>query len=424
MSVSYRKNIVCGTLAAVLFSGIAMAEPKIEVLHYWTSGGEEKAKNELQKQFQAGGGTWTDTKVAGGGGDAETAALRAGIAAGDPPGAAQIKGPTIHEYAELGALDTIDDVAKAENWDAVLPPQIKELVTYQGHYVGAPVNIHRINWVWMNPAALKKAGVEAPQNWDQFFAAADKLKAAGIIPMVHPGGGENWDGMLFEPVLLSTCGGEVYKKAFVDLDDATLRGDCMKKSFDLFRKLSQVIKATDKNYVGRPWNEGTQMVMKGQAAMQIMGDWAKGEFSAAGLKPGTDFICQPVWPGSGFILNSDSFGFFNSPNSKVSNEEGKKLLAKLIMDKSFQETFNLYKGSIPARTDVPRDKFDSCAIQSMDDLNAAVKANSLVPTLAHQVAVKDAIRGPAISALSKFFQSDQSTEEGVKALADGIASAK
>src|SRR5258708_3801993 len=101
-----------------------------------------------------------------------------------------MKGPTIKDWAGQGALNDIDDVAKSENWNNLLPPLLKDVVTYEDKYVAAPVNIHRINWIWANPQVLEKAGVVMPTTWDEFNAAADKLKAAGITPLAH--GGQPW----------------------------------------------------------------------------------------------------------------------------------------------------------------------------------------------------------------------------------------
>ena len=60
-----------------------------------------------------------------------------------------------------------------------------------------------------------------------------------------------------------------------------------------------------RGFSGRDWNLATSMVMNGEAAFQIMGDWAKGEFLAGGKVPGEDFLCAPA-PGNAFILNTDS----------------------------------------------------------------------------------------------------------------------
>ena len=127
-----RKNrTLAQALVAVIVSAVlplaAFAAPTVEVLHWWTSGGESKAVQSLMQEFSDNGGTWTDMPVAGGGGDAAMTTLKARVLAGDPPTAVQLKGPSIQEWAEEGALAYLDDVGQAEGWDDVLPPQIAAL---------------------------------------------------------------------------------------------------------------------------------------------------------------------------------------------------------------------------------------------------------------------------------------------------------
>jgi glucose/mannose transport system substrate-binding protein len=337
--------------------------------------------------------------------------------AGDPPAAVQLKGPGIQEWAKEGALNDVDDVAVKENWDSVLPPALAGIMKYDGKYVAAPVNIHRVDWIWANPTVLAKVGASMPATWDEFNATADKLKAAGITPLAH--GGQPWqDATLFEVVVLGVGGPGFYQKSLVQLDETALTSDTMVKSFDQLRKLRGYV---DPSFSGRDWNLATAMVMNGEAAFQIMGDWAKGEFLAAGKKPGTDFLCGPA-PGGGYILNSDSFTFFKV--SGADRLKGQKVLASEIMSPSFQEIFNLAKGSIPARIDVPMDKFDSCALKSHEDLAAAMKANSLVPSMAHEMAIPRTIRGEFLDVVTNFFNSDMSSADAVKALAEGVKRAQ
>ncbi|NBC95479.1 MAG: extracellular solute-binding protein [Deinococcus-Thermus bacterium] len=409
-----------GALAAALlaspFAAPVQAQGTVEVLHWWTSGGEAKAVGELKSAFEAEGGTWIDSPIAGGGGDAAMTALRARVVAGNPPTAVQLKGPGIQEWAEQGALRDVQDVADAEDWDAVLPPVLAEIMKYEGEYVAAPVNIHRVDWIWANPEALETAGVEAmPTTWEEFNAAAEKLQAAGIVPLAH--GGQPWqDATVFETIVLS-MGADFYRDALVNLDDAALRSDTMIAAFDQLRTLRGYV---DPNFPGRDWNLATAMVIRGEAGFQIMGDWAKGEFLAAGKVPGEDFLCAST-PGDGYILNADSFTFFD-----VSGEaqiEGQKLLASKIMSPEFQETFNLAKGSIPARTDVPLDAFDSCAQKSHEDLLAARDGGTLVPSMAHEMAIPRSIRGEFLDLVTQFFNSDMSSEEAANRLADAVARA-
>nr|WP_162901744.1 ABC transporter substrate-binding protein [Breoghania sp. L-A4] len=414
----FRKLMMASAVAAMILPGAARADGTVEVLHWWTSGGEAKAVGELKKAFEAQGGTWIDSPIAGGGGDAAMTALRARVVAGNPPTAVQLKGPGIQEWAQQGALNDVEAVAETETWDAVLPPVLASIMKYEGKYVAAPVNIHRVDWMWANPEVLAKVGVtELPATWDEFNAVADKLMAAGITPLAH--GGQPWqDATVFEDVVLGVGGADFYRKALVELDQDALTSDTMVKSFDQLRKMRGYV---DPNFSGRDWNLATAMVMKGEAAFQIMGDWAKGEFLAAGKVPGKDFICAPT-PGKGFVLNSDSFTFFKVQGED--NLKGQQVLASLIMSPEFQETFNLAKGSIPARTDVSLDKFDVCAVKSHDDLLAAIKADTLVPSMAHEMAIPRSVRGEILDLVTNFFNSDMSSQDAATDLAAAVKRAQ
>lgn len=405
-------------LAAGMTAGPAMAGGEAEVLHWWTSGGEAKALKVLKDDFAKNGGTWKDMPVAGGGGDAAMVTLKARIVSGDPPTAAQIKGPTIQEYDDEGVVGpyNIHAVASAENWDALLSPQVANHMKCDGFtkYCAAPVNIHRIDWFWANKKVLDANGLKMPTSWDEFNAAAKKLKAAGIIPLAH--GGQPWqDATVFEAVALGIGGNEFYQKAIVDLDMNALGGSTMVKVFDQMRILQGF---TDEGMPGRDWNVATGMVMNGKAAFQIMGDWAKGEFANAGLKPGEDYYCLPTPSNHGYLYNVDSFIFFSvKGKNKI---EGQKLLASLMMGKNFQKVFNLYKGSIPARLDVPMDEFDLCAKGSAADLNYSAMTGGLLPSFAHGMALKLAQKGAIQDVVTEHFNSDMSSQEAASRLVRAV----
>jgi glucose/mannose transport system substrate-binding protein len=405
-------TLACG-IGLLAGSAPAVAGGTVEVLHWWTSGGEAKAVGELKSSFEAQGGEWIDSPIAGGGGDPAMTALRARVVAGNPPSAVQLKGPGIQEWAREGGVADVDEVALTEGWDEVLPPVLAEIMKYEGKYVAAPVNIHRVDWLWANPELLARVGADVPTTWGEFNATAEKLKAAGITPLAH--GGQPWqDATVFEVVALGLGGADFYRKALAELDPEALQSDTMVAVFDQMRTLRGYV---DEGFPGRDWNLATSMVMNGEAAFQIMGDWAKGEFLAAGKVPGEDFLCAPA-PGNAFILNSDSFVMF-----KVQGEdwvEGQKVLASLIMSPGFQETFNLAKGSIPARIDVPLDAFDLCAQKSHEDLTVAMAANTLVPSMAHEMAIPRSIRGEIMDVVTEHFNTDMSSQDAVQRLVDAI----
>jgi len=145
-------------LSAALAASAAMAAPQVEVLHYWTSGGEAKSIAELKKMMEAKGVVWKDFAVAGGAGENAATALKARVIAGSAPTAAQIKGPSIQEWGQEGVLANIDAAATEGKWDSLLPSVVSNVMKYKGHYVAVPVNVHRVNWLWINPQVLAKAG--------------------------------------------------------------------------------------------------------------------------------------------------------------------------------------------------------------------------------------------------------------------------
>lgn len=400
-------------VALVVATGASFAG-EVEVLHWWTSGGEAKSVAELKKIMEAKGDTWKDFAVAGGGGDAAMTVLKSRVVAGNPPAAAQIKGPAIQEWAREGVLANLDATAKAEKWDSLLPKSVADIMKYKGNYVAAPVNVHRVNWMWASAEVLKKAGVAgAPKTWDEFFAAADKVKKAGMIALAH--GGQNWqDFTTFEDVVLGVGGAKFYEDALVKLDQKALTSPTMTKSLETFRKIKSY---TDPGSPGRDWNLATAMVIDGRAAFQFMGDWAKGEFTAANKVPGKDYICAAA-PGTGnaYTFNVDSFAMFKLKDAGAQKAQAD--LASSIMGTQFQEVFNLNKGSIPVRLGMDMSKFDDCAKTSSKDFVATSKTGSLLPSIAHGMAVRPAAEGAIKDAVSQFWNDDKiSVADGVKNIA-------
>jgi glucose/mannose transport system substrate-binding protein len=412
------RSLGLGLLLATAASTALSAE--VEVLHWWTSGGEAKSAAALKKMLEAKGDTWKDFAVAGGGGESAMTVLKSRVVSGNPPTAAQIKGPAIQEWGDEGVVANLDPVASAEHWDDLLPKVVADVMKYDGHYVAVPVNVHRVNWMWANPDVLKKAGVELPTNWDDFFAAADKIKAAGFIPVAH--GGQPWqDSTTFESVLLGVGGADFYQKVFVDLDPKALNSPTMVKALKTFKRIKEY---TDPGASGRDWNLATAMVINGKAAFQFMGDWAKGEFTAAGKVPGKDYICAPA-PGTSddFTFNIDSFVMFNLSGEEAN--KGQRDLASTIMSPEFQEIFNLNKGSIPARLNLPMDKFDACAKRSNDDFVASAKGGTLVPSMAHGMSTFPAIQGAFYDTVTEFYNSDSmSAEDAAKKLVSAVKAAQ
>jgi len=415
-----RKTLIATLMAGVFgSSGAALAQEKVvEVVHWWTSGGEAAALKVLKDDMEKKGYGWKDSPVAGGGGDQARTVLRARVAAGNPPDAMQMLGFIITDYAEEGLLGDLTPIANKEGWDKVVPAPLQKFDQYQKRWVAAPVNIHRTNWIWANKKIFDELKIAPPKTFDELLAAADKIKKAGYIPLAH--GGQPWqDATIFDSAVMSAGGPDFYRKALVELDTNALGSKTMEKAFEQMQKLRGLV---DPNFPNRDWNLATAMVINGKAGMQIMGDWAKGEFIKAGKKPGVDFLCfqYPGTEGS-FTFNSDAFAMFKVSKAQ---EAGQLQLASAIMDKNFQEAFNLAKGSIPARTDVSDAKFDACGKKSMADLKVAMKNNAMLGSFAHGHAVPEGMKGAMIDVVTKAFNSNTPPAEATKQLVAAVKAAR
>src|SRR5688500_13646917 len=219
MQKTFLPRLIGSAAGLAMLAGAALAQDQnVEVLHWWTSGGEAAALNVLKQNLEKEGVAWQDMPVAGGGGTEAMTVLKSRATAGNPPTAAQMLGYDIQDWGALGVAGNLDELAAKEGWDKVIPAALQNFSKYDGHWIAAPVGIHSTNWIWASKAAFHTAGItEMPANWDELIVALDKLKVAGITPIAH-GGRPRQDATLFEAVVLSTGGPYFYKKALNDFD--------------------------------------------------------------------------------------------------------------------------------------------------------------------------------------------------------------
>ena len=407
-----KRSLIAAVVSATMATGAVAAE-SVEVLHWWTSGGEAAALGVLKKDLESQGITWNDMPVAGGGGEAAMTALRARVTSGNPPSAVQALGFDITDWAKQGVVANLNDLAGKEGWDNVVPTALQKFSKHDGKWVAAPVNVHSTNWVWANKAVLDKAGVNTmPQNWDEFIVALDKVQKAGYVGLAH-GGQALQDATLFDGVVLTTGGVDFYNKAFVQKDPKALNSATMVKAFD---RMSQLRSYVDKDFSNRDWNLASAMVIEGKAGFQIMGDWAKGEFLKAKKVPNKDFLCMRVPGTQGMVsFNSDKFMMFKVG---ADSQGAQTKLAKAIMNPSFQSAFNVVKGSVPARTDVPNTAFDDCGKKGMADLADANKSGQLVGSMAHGHAVPASIKNGFYDVITGHFNGTMTSAAAAKAMAE------
>ncbi len=385
-----------------------------EVIHWWVSGGERAALQTLIDAFERTGSKWIDTPVESSY-YAKTAAISR-ILNGSPPTAVLWHaGVSLQQLSDEGLVGNIDELALAEKWQEVLPAAIWENITVEGSLIAVPLTLHGSNWIWANKRILDEVGIAMPQSWEEFLSQAPKIKDAGYIPLAL--GGQSWqERALFLPVVLGTGGVEFYEAAFVHHKPEALSGPLMIKVFRTFGALRQF---TDSEGQGRSWSKTTKLVIEGQAAFQVMGDWVKGEFIQAGMIPGKDFICS-LSPGSDgkYIIVSDALAM-----GKVTDVNARNMqleLARTVMSPEVQRQFNLLKGSVPPRIDVSEDGFDMCAKIAMSTVS---KAGSAYPgfNMANTGIVASAI----MEVISSFWNNPEiSPEDAARMLAEAVVKSK
>jgi glucose/mannose transport system substrate-binding protein len=361
--------------AAVLLGSTSVNAADVEVVHWWTSGGEQAAVSVFANEFDATGDHWVDGAIALG--ETARATVMQRALGGDPPDASQFNpGRQYEELIAAGLLLDLTPLAEKEGWDNFIrPEQIKAPCKIDGKWWCVPVNIHMQNWAWASVAAFKKAGLEVPSTWDEYIADLPKLKDAGVIPFAVGGDGGGWQvSLLANQLILAQLGADAVEKIWKDKDLDLAGGPDVLKAFQTLKSLGDY---ADDGSPNRSWADTTALVIQGEAALQVMGDWAQGEFQVAGQKPGVDYACLlgPLVPEPKYVrTGGDIFVFFKQNDPDV--ERAQLSLASLMVNPRTQALFNTAKGSAPVRDDVDMSLANDCMKKAIDVLK---QPGSVVP---------------------------------------------
>ncbi|MBB6509506.1 MULTISPECIES: ABC transporter substrate-binding protein [Rhizobium] len=403
-------------LAAVMAATVALPcfvqAADLEVTHWWTSGGEAAAVKELAGAFNATGNKWVDGAIAGSGGTARPIMISR-ITGGDPMGATQFNhGRQAEELVQSGLMRDLSDVAEKGKWKEVIKPaNLLDSCTFEGKIYCAPINIHSWQWLWLSNAAFKTAGVAVPKDWNEFVAAAPALKKAGIQPLAL--GGQPWQANgLFDTLLISLGGKDLYEKVYKDKDAKVAAGPEMAKIFAAADKARELAKGSNV----QDWNQATNMVLTGKAGGQVMGDWAQGEFSLAGKTAGTDYTCLPGL-GINDVLTTNGDAIYFPLLKDEAKSEAQNVLAETIVDPKLQVAFNLKKGSVPIRGDIDMAAANDCMKKGI-----AIIAKGNTATSTDQLVSADTQKQKE-DLMSEFFSSSISVKDAQARFVDIISSA-
>lgn len=404
------------SMAAILAAGFvlpaAAQAADLEVTHWWTSGGEAAAVAELAKAFDATGNHWVDGAIAGSGGTARPIMISR-ITGGDPMGATQFNhGRQAEELVQAGLMRDLSDVAAKGKWREVIKPSsLLDSCTIDGKIYCAPVNIHSWQWLWLSNAAFKTAGLPVPKDWNEFVADGPALKKAGIQPLAL--GGQPWQANgLFDTLVISLGGTDLYNKVYKDKDAKVAAGPDMAKIFSAADQARQLAKGSNV----QDWNQATNLVLTGKAGGQVMGDWAQGEFQIAKKTAGTDYTCLPGL-GLNQVLTTGGDAFYFPLLKDPAKSKAQEVLAATIVDPKTQVAFNLKKGSVPIRGDVDLASANDCMKKGI-----AIIAKGGVATSTDQLVSADTQKQKE-DLMSEFFNTSMSVADAQKRFADIIGSA-
>ena len=341
-----RRIALATALAVGMGLGTGLAQEELEIFSWW-AGDEGPALEALIELYEE---QHPDTEVinatvTGGAGTNARAVLKTRMLGGDPPDSFQVHAgqELIGTWVAADRMEDLTDLFQEQGFTEAFPPGLIDLISTDAGIWSVPVNIHRSNVMWFDPARLEEWGVSAPASWDEFLTeTCPALREQGVTPLVV---GENWTQQhLWESVALAELGVEGWQRLWsgeLAMDSEEVQG-----VWDTF---GRILECTNEDAAGLSWQQATDRVASGEAAFNIMGDWAAGYMATTlGLEPGEGFgwAASPGTEGA-FMLLADSFGL---PVGAPNREAAEEWLA-LIGSREGQDTFNPLKGSISPRLD-------------------------------------------------------------------------
>lgn len=371
---SFKVLLLVGLLIGAM--GIMSLASSFSIYDWWTAGGEAQAIATVLNMYHQAypDVTIVQNPVAGGAGVNMQAVIKSLIFAGIPPTTFQVHaGWEMYQYTSANLFQPITNLWQSEGWTStsVFPERIQQLCSYKGQYYSVPIDVGRANMIWYNKAIFDKLGLTMPTTFQGFIDMLPVIKAAGYTPIAL-GDSANWTtAMLFDSTLLAVGGPKFFDQFFSGQIDAS--NPVVEQTIKYFKTELQYVNS---NHASLTWDQACGLLVSGQAAMNIMGDWANGYFKAAGWTPDVNYGGVAV-PGTEGVYNLviDSFEL---PVGAPDPQNGINWL-KLIGSAKAQIAFNQIKGSIPARIDVSSDGFDPISAANM----AALKKDVLVSSVAN-----------------------------------------
>jgi glucose/mannose transport system substrate-binding protein len=372
------RGVFCAALACAVACGSPSHEltGQVEIFSWW-AGHEAPPLDALLNEFRREHPNVTviNSAVLGGAGTNAKVKLRERMVSNQPPDLFQVHGGAelIDTWVRVNGIDdsqskmaSLDGLFDAEGYRSVMNPGVLEIVSFRGHIYSLPLGVHKGNVLFFNPRVLSENGIQPPRTLDELWAACDRL--AGKVPAVSLGYKEPWTlSDLFQNLLIAHAGAIYYRDFFAgrkSADDPVIAST--------LADMKRFVACANSDAATLDWTAASKMVRDGTAAMNIMGDWARGYYES--ISTWKDYGVAPS-PGTEgvFVVVVDTFGL---PRGAPDYENAVALL-RVMASREGQTLFNRLKGSIPARTDVDPASFDAVSQATLRELASATQ----VPTL-------------------------------------------
>lgn len=385
----------------------------LEVFSWWTTGGEAAGLENLFNLYPTVCSPDVEiinATVAGGAGSNAKAVLKSRMLAGDPPDSFQVHmgHELIDTWVTTDFMQPLTSLFDQQGWNDDFPQGVLDIISFDGQPYSVPVNIHRANVLWYNKQIFEDNGLQPPATFDDFFQAADTLQAAGITPLALGDNGIWASVHLMETVLLGTLGTDAYNGLWTGETDWNSAE--VTQALDNFKRMLGFVNS---DHAALSWDQANDLVLDGDAAMTIMGDWVDADNLAKGKSEVEGWAPTPGTEGN-FQALSDTFGLpQNAPN-----QDAVECWLALLGSKEGQEAFNPVKGSICARSDCDPGLFGPYLQSAMDDW----LKDEIAPSLAHGSAASESWVTEISDAVTAFV-TDQDVGTFQSRLADACVSA-
>lgn len=336
--------------------------PTMDFLHFWISQGEVNAMHVFKDAFIHKGGIWNDTST----NNYQLMKIEASIreSKGFPVGSMLVLGGNDIQYQTRSKrIQPIENIIENSTWESLLQPFTIDALRINHKMMAIPFAIHNENWAWYNTQIYEDLNLSLPTNWEVFLSQAPLIEKAGYLPIAMSD--DYFSLRIFFSVLIASVGGkDVYQRFFAKQDATVLDDKKFQKALNIFSRIRRY--RVHKKYLYL-WSDAAHEVINGNAAMLIMGDWAKAEFQIAHMVLDKDYICRPA-PGADryFLAAIDTVTF---PYVQSSEEKaGQTLFAHTLLEKEVQTRFNRLKGSTPAITNFDINAVDKCTRSRLSQL--------------------------------------------------------